>query len=130
MFHRTAFLKVVGCWLLVVGCWLVCSYYNAGARYCLPDSRTTRLYKSRDFVPGYSRCARYCLPDRFVVLSFSCIVVLLFVGRFGWKPIPRAASVTRDEVSGVKTSIEELSGRQYQSTRQQDNQTTTNYKEI
>ena len=67
-----------GCWLLVIGCWLVCSYYNAGARYCLPDSRTTRLYKSRDFVPGYSRCARYCLPDRFVVLLYSCLLALLY----------------------------------------------------
>ena len=33
-------------------------------RYCLPDSRFVLVYKSRDFVPGYSRFARYCLPDR------------------------------------------------------------------
>ena len=32
--------------------------------YCLPDSRPTMFYESRDFVPGYSRFARYCLPDR------------------------------------------------------------------
>ena len=32
-------------------------------RYCLPDSSHYMLYKSRDFVPGYSRSARYCLPD-------------------------------------------------------------------
>ena len=32
-------------------------------RYCLPDSYHYMLYKSRDFVPGYSRFARYCLPD-------------------------------------------------------------------
>ena len=79
MFHRTAFLKVVGYWLLVIGYWLLIGlYYNSGARYCLPDSRTTRLYKSRDFVPGYSRCARYCLPDRFVVLLYSCLLALLY----------------------------------------------------
>ena len=29
-------------------------------RYCLPDSRFVLVYKSRDFVPGYSRFARYC----------------------------------------------------------------------
>ena len=61
-------------------------------RYCLPDSRFVLVYKSRDFVPGYSRFARYCLPDRacglvvLVVLLFGlscCLVVLLtccFVG--------------------------------------------------
>ena len=42
-------------------------------RYCLPDSRFVLVYKSRDFVPGYSRFARYCLPDR-----ACCLVVLLF----------------------------------------------------
>ena len=45
MFHRTAFFKVVGYWLMVVGYWLMVVgcfvlYYNkhVGARYCLPDS--------------------------------------------------------------------------------------------
>ena len=33
-------------------------------RYCLPDSYHYMLYKSRDFVPGYSRFARYWLPAR------------------------------------------------------------------
>ena len=33
-------------------------------RYCLPDSCHCMLYKSRDFVPGYSRFARYWLPAR------------------------------------------------------------------
>ena len=32
--------------------------------YCLPDSSLLLSYKSRDFVPGYSRSARYCLPDK------------------------------------------------------------------
>ena len=32
--------------------------------YCLPDSSHYMLYKSRDFVPGYSRCARYWLPAK------------------------------------------------------------------
>ena len=36
--------------------------------YCLPDSRPFVLYKSRDFVPGYSRCARYWLPAKSPVL--------------------------------------------------------------
>ena len=31
--------------------------------YCLPDSSFLLSYKSRDFVPGYSRFALYCLPD-------------------------------------------------------------------
>ena len=34
--------------------------------YCLPDSSFLLSYKSRDFVPGYSRSARYCLPDKTV----------------------------------------------------------------
>ena len=38
------------------------AHYNA--RYCLPDSHLFRLYISRDFVPGYSRCARYWLPAK------------------------------------------------------------------
>ena len=33
-------------------------------RYCLPDSSHYMLYKSRDFVPGYSRFARYWLPAK------------------------------------------------------------------
>ena len=37
-------------------------------RYCLPDSSHYMLYKSRDFVPGHSRCARYWLPARSPVL--------------------------------------------------------------
>ena len=55
-------------------------------RYCLPDSRFVLVYKSRDFVPGYSRFARYCLPDIaccLVVWLSCCLVVLLsccFVG--------------------------------------------------
>ena len=44
-------------------------------RYCLPDSRFVLVYKSRNFVPGYSRFARYCLPDR--ACCFSCLVVWL-----------------------------------------------------
>ena len=32
--------------------------------YCLPDNSLLLSYKSRDFVPGYSRSARYCLPDK------------------------------------------------------------------
>ena len=31
-------------------------------RYCLPDSSHYKSWKSRDFVPGYSRYARYWLP--------------------------------------------------------------------
>ena len=34
--------------------------------------------------------------------------------RFGWKPIPSEARVTRDEVSGLQLRRKELSGRQYQ----------------
>ena len=37
----------------------------------------------------------------------------LVVGSFGWKPIPSAARVTRDEVSGLRIIKGELSGRQY-----------------
>ena len=70
------------------------------------------LYKSRDFVPGYSRSARYCLPDKTVcylyalstLMSIICYWWLLLsvpLG-FGWKPIPSAARVTRDEVSGIR----------------------------
>ena len=33
--------------------------------------------------------------------------------RFGWKPIPSEARVTRDEVSGLPIMNVELSGRQY-----------------
>ena len=33
-------------------------------RYCLPDSSHYMSWKSRDFVPGYSRCARYWLPAK------------------------------------------------------------------
>ena len=35
---------------------------HAYIRYCLPDSFLFIIFKSRDFVPGYSRCARYRLP--------------------------------------------------------------------
>ena len=52
--------------------------------------------------------AWYCVPDWLVVLLFSCIE-----GRFGWKPIPSAARVTRDAVSGLLIMKGELSGRQY-----------------
>ena len=58
-----------------------------------------------------------------VVLLFCCLVFWLFsclvfwlsgvVCRFGWKPIPSAARVTRDEVSGLEIRRNELSGRQY-----------------
>ena len=43
-----------------------------------------------------------------LVLWFSCIE-----GRFGWKPIPSIARVTRDVVSGLPIMKGELSGRQY-----------------
>ena len=45
----------------------------------------------------------------------GCFVVWLsgVVCRFGWKPIPSAARVTRDEVSGLEIRRNELSGRQY-----------------
>ena len=33
-------------------------------RYCLPDSCHYMSWKSRDFVPGYSRFARYWLPAK------------------------------------------------------------------
>ena len=52
--------------------------------------------------------AWYCVPDWLVVLWFNCIE-----GRFGWKPIPSAARVTRDGVSGLPIMKGELSGRQY-----------------
>ena len=45
--------------------------------------------------------------NAFVVLLFCGLVVLWFgciEGRFGWKPIPSEARVTRDEVSGIITS--------------------------
>ena len=50
-----------------------------------------------------------------VVLLSCCLVVWLsgVVCRFGWKPIPSAARVTRDEVSGLRIRRKELSGRQY-----------------
>ncbi len=35
--------------------------------------------------------------------------------RLGWKPIPSEARVTRDEVSGLKKTYKQLSGRQYHS---------------
>ena len=43
------------------------------------------------------------------MIGWWCLVV----GSFGWKPIPSAARVTRDEVSGLKQRRGELSGRQY-----------------
>ena len=48
-------------------------------RYCLPDSRFVLVYKSRDFVPGYSHFARYCLPDRACCFSLSCCLVCFVV---------------------------------------------------
>ena len=48
-----------------------------------------------------------------VVLWFSCIE-----GRFGWKPIPSEARVTRDGVSGLPIMKGELSGRQYRAKRE------------
>ena len=38
-------------------------------RYCLPDSSHYMLYKSRDFVPGYSRFARYWLPAKSTIYA-------------------------------------------------------------
>ena len=46
---------------------------------------------------------------------------LSVVGSFGWKPIPSAARVTRDEVSGLRERERRLSGRQYQTTKQLNN---------
>ena len=50
--------------------------------YCLPDSSHYMSWKSRDFVPGYSRFARYWLPAKSYWLSLNKtsmfnIVVLL-----------------------------------------------------
>ena len=38
-------------------------------RYCLPDSSHYMSWKSRDFVPGYSRCARYWLPAKSTIYA-------------------------------------------------------------
>ena len=43
------------------------------------------------------------------MIGYWCFVV----GSFGWKPIPSAARVTRDAVSGLPIIHGELSGRQY-----------------
>ena len=42
--------------------------------YCLPDSSFLLSYKSRDFVPGYSRSARYCLPDKTVYYWYTSVL--------------------------------------------------------
>ena len=38
-------------------------------RYCLPDSSHYKSWKSRDFVPGYSRFARYWLPAKSTIYA-------------------------------------------------------------
>ena len=38
-------------------------------RYCLPDSSHYMSWKSRDFVPGYSRFARYWLPAKSTIYA-------------------------------------------------------------
>ena len=53
-------------------------------RYCLPDSCHYMLYKSRDFVPGYSRFARYWLPARSPLLV--PLWERLTVIRLGYEP--------------------------------------------
>ena len=60
-------------------------------RYCLPDSRFVLVYKSRNFVPGYSRFARYCLPDR--ACCFSCLVVWLSCCLVDWYCLPDSSSI-------------------------------------
>ena len=57
-------------------------------RYCLPDSCHCMLYKSRDFVPGYSRFARYWLPARSPLLV--PLWERLTVIRLGSNPVPAA----------------------------------------
>ena len=57
-------------------------------RYCLPDSCHYILYKSRDFVPGYSRFARYWLPARSPLLV--PLWERLTVIRLGSNPVPAA----------------------------------------
>ena len=97
---------VVGCRLLVVG-W-----------YCLPDSRPLLIYNPETS----SRVTLALLGIVFqtnliasVVCYWLSVVGCGFsvVGSFGWKPIPSAARVTRDEVSGLQLRRKELSGRQY-----------------
>ena len=38
-------------------------------RYCLPDGSHYKSWKSRDFVPGYSRFARYWLPAKSTIYA-------------------------------------------------------------
>ncbi len=38
-------------------------------RYCLPDSSHYKSWKSRDFVPGYSRFSRYWLPAKSTIYA-------------------------------------------------------------
>ena len=57
-------------------------------RYYLPDSCHCMLYKSRDFVPGYSRFARYWLPARSLLLV--PLWERLTVIRLGSNPVPAA----------------------------------------
>ena len=60
-------------------------------RYCLPDSCHYMLYKSRDFVPGYSRYARYWLPARSPLLV--PLLERLTVIRLGFEPRTRCVLV-------------------------------------
>ena len=49
----------------------------------------------------------------FYLLIFYSSSYVSWPARFGWKPIPSEARVTRDEVSGLPIIKGELSGRQY-----------------
>ena len=106
VFQTNLIASVVCYWLLVVG-W-----------YCLPDSRPLLIYNPETS----SRVTLALLGIVFqtnliasVVCYWLSVVGCGFsvVGSFGWKPIPSAARVTRDEVSGLQLRRKELSGRQY-----------------
>ena len=59
-------------------------------RYCLPDSGHYMLYKSRDFVPGYSRFARYWLPAK---TGYDYLLLKSIERRIGTKTIRSKSNI-------------------------------------
>ena len=55
-------------WVFFERGFIVLTQMLRSVRYCLPDSSHYMSWKSRDFVPGYSRFARYWLPAK----SYGC----------------------------------------------------------
>ena len=72
-------------------CGLSRRWRSISVGYCLPDSSHYMLYKSRDFVPGYSRFARYWLPAK---TGYDYLLLKSIQRRIGAKTI-RSKSNTK-----------------------------------